>query len=87
MGSHQHQVASLEPIIVHLQNESITTHDVVSAVDMLERLMRFNAADRLTAEEALYHPYMMDLSCPFDEHVVSNPFSVEHEVSKHWTTH
>ena len=53
----------------------------VVAIDLLERLLRFNPADRLTAEEALTHPYFLDLHCSCDEHVVENPFFIEHEVS------
>ena len=50
-------------------------------MDLLERLLRFNPADRLTAEEALTHPYFLDLHCANDEPVVINPFSIEHEVN------
>lgn len=36
--------------------------------------------DRLTAEEALAHPYMNDYSFPLDEPISSNPFHIEDEV-------
>ena len=36
--------------------------------------------DRLTAEEALAHPYMSDYSFPLDEPVSSHPFHIEDEV-------
>lgn len=36
--------------------------------------------DRLTAEEALAHPYMSDYSFPLDEPVSLHPFHIEDEV-------
>lgn len=36
--------------------------------------------DRLTAEEALAHPYMADYSFPLDEPVSLHPFHIEDEV-------
>ncbi|XP_048025656.1 mitogen-activated protein kinase 6 [Megalobrama amblycephala] len=50
------------------------------ALDFLEKILTFNPMDRLTAEEALAHPYMSDYSFPLDEPVSSHPFHIEDEV-------
>ncbi|XP_048828300.1 mitogen-activated protein kinase 6-like [Brienomyrus brachyistius] len=50
------------------------------ALDFLEKILTFNPMDRLTAEEALAHPYMNDYSFPLDEPISSNPFHIEDEV-------
>ncbi|XP_060923514.1 mitogen-activated protein kinase 6 [Limanda limanda] len=50
------------------------------ALDFLEKILTFNPMDRLTAEEALAHPYMVDYSFPLDEPVSLHPFHIEDEV-------
>ncbi|XP_051512667.1 mitogen-activated protein kinase 6-like [Myxocyprinus asiaticus] len=50
------------------------------ALDFLEKILTFNPMDRLTAEEALAHPYMSDYSFPLDEPVSTHPFHIEDEV-------
>uniref|UniRef100_A0A3Q2PNH1 Mitogen-activated protein kinase 4 n=1 Tax=Fundulus heteroclitus TaxID=8078 RepID=A0A3Q2PNH1_FUNHE len=50
------------------------------AVDFLERILTFNPMDRLTAEEALSHPFLQQYSCPEDEPVSSHPFHIEDEL-------
>lgn len=50
------------------------------ALDFLEKILTFNPMDRLTAEEALAHPYMSVYSFPLDEPVSSHPFHIEDEV-------
>ncbi|KAJ8249304.1 hypothetical protein GJAV_G00233360 [Gymnothorax javanicus] len=50
------------------------------ALDFLEQILTFNPMDRLTAEEALAHPYMSDYSFPLDEPISSHPFHIEDEV-------
>nr|XP_046248247.1 mitogen-activated protein kinase 6 [Scatophagus argus]XP_046248256.1 mitogen-activated protein kinase 6 [Scatophagus argus] len=50
------------------------------ALDFLEKILTFNPMDRLTAEEALAHPYMADYSFPLDEPVSLHPFHIEDEV-------
>ncbi|XP_068597915.1 mitogen-activated protein kinase 6 [Brachionichthys hirsutus] len=50
------------------------------ALDFLEKILTFNPVDRLTAEEALAHPYMADYSFPLDEPVSLHPFHIEDEV-------
>ncbi|KAF3686630.1 Mitogen-activated protein kinase 6 [Channa argus] len=50
------------------------------ALDFLEKILTFNPMDRLTAEEALAHPYMADYSFPLDEPVSMHPFHIEDEV-------
>ncbi len=37
------------------------------AIDLLEKLLKFDATKRITIEEALVHPYLKDLHCPSDE--------------------
>ena len=51
-----------------------------TALDFLEKILTFNPIDRLTAEEALAHPYMADYSFPLDEPVSLHPFHIEDEV-------
>ncbi|KAJ8272405.1 hypothetical protein COCON_G00112640 [Conger conger] len=51
-----------------------------AALDFLEKILTFNPMDRLTAEEALAHPYMNDYSFPLDEPISSHPFHIEDEV-------
>ncbi|XP_054627267.1 mitogen-activated protein kinase 6 isoform X1 [Dunckerocampus dactyliophorus] len=50
------------------------------ALDFLEKILTFNPMDRLTAEEALAHPYMADYSFPLDEPISLHPFHIEDEV-------
>ncbi|MBN3296295.1 mitogen-activated protein kinase 6 [Amia ocellicauda] len=50
------------------------------ALDFLEKILTFNPMDRLTAEEALAHPYMSIYSFPLDEPISSHPFHIEDEV-------
>ncbi|KAI1889667.1 hypothetical protein AGOR_G00165320 [Albula goreensis] len=50
------------------------------ALDFLEKILTFNPMDRLTAEEALAHPYMSDYSFPLDEPISNHPFHIEDEV-------
>lgn len=49
-------------------------------MDFLEKILTFNPMDRLTAEEALAHPYMADYSFPLDEPISLHPFHIEDEV-------
>lgn len=37
------------------------------AIDLLGKLLKFDAGSRITIEEALNHPYLKDLHCPEDE--------------------
>ncbi|MBN3313415.1 MK06 kinase, partial [Atractosteus spatula] len=52
------------------------------ALDFLEQILTFNPMDRLTAEEALAHPYMSIYSFPLDEPISSHPFHIEDEVDE-----
>lgn len=40
------------------------------AVDLLRKLLTFDASKRITVEEALKHPYLSALHCPDDEVIV-----------------
>lgn len=37
------------------------------ALDLLTKLLKFDASKRITIEEALAHPYLKELHCPTDE--------------------
>ena len=50
------------------------------ALDFLEQILTFSPMDRLTAAEALSHPYMSIYSFPTDEPISSHPFHIEDEV-------
>ncbi|XP_060611538.2 mitogen-activated protein kinase 6 [Anolis sagrei] len=50
------------------------------ALDFLEQILTFSPMDRMTAEEALSHPYMSIYSFPTDEPISSHPFHIEDEV-------
>lgn len=50
------------------------------ALDFLEQILTFNPVDRLTAEEALSHPYMSIYAFPPDEPTSNHPFHIEDEV-------
>ena len=58
----------------------ISFSSLSAALDFLEKILTFNPMDRLTAEEALAHPYMADYSFPLDEPVSLHPFHIEDEV-------
>ncbi|WAR00394.1 MK06-like protein [Mya arenaria] len=49
-------------------------------LDLLEKLLVFEAGLRMTAEEALAHPYLQQFACVEDEPIVLTPFHIEHEV-------
>ncbi|KAF7260304.1 hypothetical protein EG68_02105 [Paragonimus skrjabini miyazakii] len=50
------------------------------AIDLLERLLAFNPATRITVEEALAHPYLECYYDPNDEPVAEKPFYFEAEL-------
>ncbi|TTD92259.1 Mitogen-activated protein kinase 6 [Bagarius yarrelli] len=62
--------------------EMLTGKTLFAALDFLEKILTFNPMDRLTAEEALAHPYMSVYSFPLDEPVSSHPFHIEDELSE-----
>lgn len=51
-----------------------------SALDLLEKMLKFSPKNRITAEEALSHPYLQEYSCPSDEPISLSPLRIEHEV-------
>lgn len=73
--SHKHH--SLFPVILIFLPNCLL---LPAALDFLEKILTFNPMDRLTAEEALAHPYMADYSFPLDEPVSLHPFHIEDEV-------
>nr|XP_045006709.1 mitogen-activated protein kinase 6-like [Jaculus jaculus] len=60
--------------------EMLTGKTLFAALDFLEQILTFSPMDRLTAEEALSHPYMSIYSFPTDEPISSHPFHIEDEV-------
>lgn len=52
----------------------------IDALDLLEKLLVFEPSLRLSAEEALSHPYLQQFGCVEDEPIVLTPFHIEHEV-------
>lgn len=64
----------------HVSYLIISFSSLSTALDFLEKILTFNPMDRLTAEEALAHPYMADYSFPLDEPISLHPFHIEDEV-------
>ncbi|XP_078491550.1 mitogen-activated protein kinase isoform X2 [Ciona intestinalis] len=52
------------------------------AVNLLNQLLTFAQTDRVTAIDALMHPYLACYSNPFDEPVCGMPFSLEDELDE-----
>lgn len=55
-------------------------HIDIQALDLLVKMLRFNPNKRITAEEALAHPYLHQYSFPSDEPVCCEPLHIEDEV-------
>lgn len=79
----------LSVIPVYLRNDMSEPHKPLmqllpgispEALDFLEQILTFSPMDRLTAEEALSHPYMSIYSFPLDEPIANHPFHIEDEV-------
>ncbi|XP_016087449.1 mitogen-activated protein kinase 6-like [Sinocyclocheilus grahami] len=87
---HEEDRLELQSVIpVFIKNDMSEPHSPLAkllpgvspeALDFLEKILTFNPMDRLTAEEALAHPYMSDYSFPLDEPVSLHPFHIEDEV-------
>lgn len=50
------------------------------AIDLLSKLLAIDARERITAEEALEHPFFSELHDPEDEPICEQPFFIEHEI-------
>lgn len=55
-------------------------HIDIQALDLLVKMLRFNPNKRITAEEALAHPYLHQYSFPSDEPGCCEPLHIEDEV-------
>ncbi|KAG8575697.1 hypothetical protein GDO81_009647 [Engystomops pustulosus] len=79
----------LSVIPVYIKNDMTVPHTPLTqllpdisadALDFLQQILTFSPMDRLTAEDALSHPYMSIYSFPLDEPISSHPFHIEDEV-------
>ena len=52
-------------------------------LDLLGKMLTFDAGKRITAEEALAHSYLSELASPRHEPVASQPFYIESEADDH----
>ncbi|XP_071945115.1 mitogen-activated protein kinase 1-like [Antedon mediterranea] len=52
------------------------------ALDLLEKMLTFNPAKRITVEKALGHPYLEQYYDPADEPVSDEPFTFEYEMDE-----
>ncbi|GAB1611123.1 mitogen-activated protein kinase 10-like [Argonauta hians] len=52
------------------------------ALNLIEKMLTVNSSQRISAEEALQHPYLKSYYCPYDEPVATEPFFIEHEVDE-----
>jgi p38 MAP kinase len=53
-------------------NDALT--NIITAIDMLEKMLVFNPKSRITAGEALAHPYLAPYHDPTDEPVADEKF-------------
>ncbi|XP_006001969.1 mitogen-activated protein kinase 6 [Latimeria chalumnae] len=87
---HEEDLQELLGVIpVYIENDMTEPHKPLAqllpgispeALDFLAQILTFNPMDRLTAEEALSHPYMSIYSFPLDEPISNHPFHIEDEV-------
>jgi mitogen-activated protein kinase 7 len=55
---------------------------IISAIDLLEKLLLFDPSKRLTVEQTLEHPYLQAYHDITDEPTHSSPFDFSFEVAE-----
>lgn len=73
-------ILSLLPLTIKELCIDCWFHVIVTALDLLVKMLRFNPNKRITAEEALAHPYLHQYSFPSDEPVCFEALHIEDEV-------
>ena len=62
----------------NVQSDDMTC--LLSALDLLQRMLTFDPVERISMEQALSHPYLAEFACRHDEPVAMQPLCIELEV-------
>ncbi|KAL0212915.1 hypothetical protein RCL1_006541 [Eukaryota sp. TZLM3-RCL] len=80
-GSLRHQLRNL-PHHPKVPLSRVFPNATPLALDLLEKMLQFDPANRITVEEALVHPYLTALHDPADEPIAEAPFSCPWEADQ-----